>query len=160
MPDPRDGRTPLAFDLDGQSVELDADPGRPLLEVLREDLNKTGTHWGCRNGDCGACTVLIDGEPYKTCLVPAARAEGTSITTVEGLADGSVLHPVQDAFWKKNAFQCGFCTPGHMLCAVALLRNEPAPSEEHIHDAIAGNLCRCTGYHQIVDAIKSVHDDT
>lgn len=154
-----DRHRPLSFQLDGDEVEVSVDHGRTLLEVLRHDLAKTGTHAGCRNGDCGACTVLIDGAPFKTCLVPAGRVEGASLQTVEGLADGEELHPVQEAFWKHNAFQCGFCTPGHMLCAVALLREEAKPSNGQIRDAIAGNLCRCTGYQQIVAAIESVDDD-
>jgi carbon-monoxide dehydrogenase small subunit len=134
------------------------DGGKALVDLLRDDLDLTGTHVGCRNGDCGACTVLVDGEPVKSCLVPCARAEGREVETLEGLATGEALHPVQQAFWDANAFQCGFCLSGSVLCTVALLRAEPSPSAEEIEDALAGNLCRCTGYQQIRAGVQDAAD--
>jgi carbon-monoxide dehydrogenase small subunit len=125
------------------------DAGKPLADMLRDDLGLTGTHIGCRNGDCGACTVLVDGQPVKSCLVPCGRVAGRQVETLEGLAPDDGLHPVQQAFWESNAFQCGFCLSGSVLCAVALLRTEPSPSAAEIDDALTGNLCRCTGYQQI-----------
>lgn len=140
---------PLALLLDGEQVNVDVDHGRSLVDVLRLDLGKRGTHLGCGNGDCGACTVLIDGDTYKACLVPCGRADTRRVDTVEGLADKGVLHPVQQAFWDANAFQCGFCLPGHLLCTVALSRTAGPATAAEVDEAIAGNLCRCTGYQQI-----------
>jgi carbon-monoxide dehydrogenase small subunit len=130
-----------------QAVRTDA--SKPLADMLRDDLGLTGAHVGCRNGDCGACTVLVDGAPVKSCLVPSGRVHGHEVETLEGLATADELHPVQQAYWDANAFQCGFCLSGSVLCAVALLRDEPSPSDGQIDDALTGNLCRCTGYHQI-----------
>jgi carbon-monoxide dehydrogenase small subunit len=125
------------------------DGAKALVDMLRDDLQLSGPHTGCRNGDCGACTVLVDGEPMKSCLVPCGRVDGREVETLEGLATPDALHPVQQAFWDANAFQCGFCLSGSVLCAVALLRAEPSPSAIQIDDALTGNLCRCTGYQQI-----------
>jgi carbon-monoxide dehydrogenase small subunit len=131
------------------------EPRRTLADVLREDLALTGTHVGCEHGVCGACTVLWDGEPVRACLLFAIQLDGASLTTVEGLADGDQLHPIQEAFWAAHGLQCGFCTPGILLTAKALLDENPQPDEQEIREALGGNLCRCTGYHFIVDAIAA-----
>jgi carbon-monoxide dehydrogenase small subunit len=131
------------------------EPRRTLADVLREDLALTGTHVGCEHGVCGACTVLWDGEPVRACLLFAIQVDGASLTTVEGLADGDQLHPIQEAFWAAHGLQCGFCTPGILLTAKALLDENSQPDEQEIREALGGNLCRCTGYHFIVDAIAA-----
>ena len=128
---------------------------RTLVDVLREDLGLTGTHVGCEHGVCGACTVLWDGTPVRACLLFAIQLDGAALTTVEGLADGDRLHPIQEAFWATHGLQCGFCTPGILLTAKALLDENPSPDEAQIREAIGGNLCRCTGYHFIVEAIAT-----
>jgi aerobic carbon-monoxide dehydrogenase small subunit len=126
-----------------------------LVHLLRENLRLTGTHIGCDTTHCGACTVLLDGEPVKSCTVLAVQAEGSQITTVEGLEQDGKLHPVQEAFWEKHGLQCGYCTPGMMMTGCALLARDKNPSEAQIREAISGNLCRCTGYTNIVKAIQS-----
>jgi carbon-monoxide dehydrogenase small subunit len=131
-------------------------PNRTLLQVLREDLKLTGTKLGCGIGECGACTVLMDGEPVNACLVMALKAEGREILTIEGLGSREHLHPLQKGFIEQGAVQCGFCTPGMILAAKALLDRSPHPSPSEIKDALVGNLCRCTGYHQIIEAIQAV----
>jgi aerobic-type carbon monoxide dehydrogenase small subunit (CoxS/CutS family) len=140
--------------LNGEPVEVSFAPYKTLLEVLREDLGLTGTKHGCELGECGACAVLVDGEPRLSCLVLALECQGKSIETVEGLANGPTLHPLQTAFADLGAAQCGYCTPGILMTAKALLENEPSPSRERIKEAISGNLCRCTGYQQIFEAIE------
>jgi carbon-monoxide dehydrogenase small subunit len=140
--------------VNGEPVEVSFAPYKTLLEVLREDLGLTGTKHGCELGECGACAVLVDGEPQLSCLVLAVECEGRSIETVEGLARGAELHPLQAAFADLGAAQCGYCTPGILVTAKALLENEPEPSRERIREAISGNLCRCTGYEQIYEAIE------
>jgi carbon-monoxide dehydrogenase small subunit len=147
------GREILRLSVNGQDRELLVKPYTTLLEVLREDLRLTGTKHGCETGECGACTVLIDDVPTLSCLVLPAQAEGTEVTTIEGVAAGSTLHPVQQAFMDAGAVQCGYCTPGMVLTAKALLDTNPEPSRGEIKEAMAGNLCRCTGYVSIVDAI-------
>jgi carbon-monoxide dehydrogenase small subunit len=144
----------LTLTVNGEAVEASVAPYKTLLEVLREDLALTGTKHGCELGECGACAVLVDGEPQLSCLALALDCEGRSIETVEGMARGAELHPLQAAFADLGAAQCGYCTPGILLTAKALLAHEPAPSRERIKEAISGNLCRCTGYHQIVEAIE------
>ena len=144
----------LALAVNGESTEVSVAPYKTLLEVLREDLALTGTKHGCELGECGACAVLVDGEPQLSCLVLALECEGRAIETVEGMAAGSELHPLQAAFADLGAAQCGYCTPGILLTAKALLAHEPAPSRERIKEAISGNLCRCTGYLQIVEALE------
>jgi aerobic-type carbon monoxide dehydrogenase small subunit (CoxS/CutS family) len=140
--------------LNGEPVEVSFAPYKTLLEVLREDLGLTGTKHGCELGECGACAVLVDGEPRLSCLVLAVECQGKAIETVEGLADGAALHPLQTAFADLGAAQCGYCTPGILMTAKALLEREPNPSRERIKEAISGNLCRCTGYQQIFEAIE------
>ena len=140
--------------VNGEAAEVSFAPYKTLLEVLREDLALTGTKHGCELGECGACAVLIDGEPQLSCLVLALECEGRAIETVEGMAKGAVLHPLQSAFADLGAAQCGYCTPGILMTAKALLEKEKAPSRERIKEAISGNLCRCTGYQQIFEAIE------
>jgi aerobic-type carbon monoxide dehydrogenase small subunit (CoxS/CutS family) len=144
----------LLLSVNGEAVETSFAPYKTLLEVLREDLGLTGTKHGCELGECGACAVLIDGEPQLSCLVLALECEGRAIETVEGMARGAELHPLQAAFADLGAAQCGYCTPGILLTAKALLAREPRPSPSRIKEAISGNLCRCTGYQQIVEAIE------
>ncbi|MGA7910764.1 MAG: (2Fe-2S)-binding protein [Candidatus Dormiibacterota bacterium] len=132
----------------------DVEPRVLLVDFLRSNLRLTGTHIGCDTTSCGACTVLIDGEPVKSCTVLAVQAEGRSITTVEGLMEGGALSPIQDGFHQEHGLQCGFCTPGMMLVATALLERNPNPTDEQIRWAISGNICRCTGYMNIVKAIQ------
>jgi carbon-monoxide dehydrogenase small subunit len=141
--------------VNGAAHAVTVEPRRTLADVLREELGLTGTHVGCEHGVCGACTVLWDGEPVRSCLLLAVQVDGASLTTVEGLADGDRLHPIQEAFWANHGLQCGFCTPGLLLTAKALLEANPDPSEDEIREAIGGNLCRCTGYHFIVQAIEA-----
>ncbi|MCX7961905.1 MAG: (2Fe-2S)-binding protein [Burkholderiales bacterium] len=145
----------LRLHVNGEAVEVSFPPYKTLLEVLREDLGLTGTKHGCELGECGACAVLVDGEPQLACLVLGLECEGRSVETVEGLAQGGTLHPLQAAFADLGAAQCGYCTPGMLMTAKALLEREPAPSRERIREAISGNLCRCTGYAQIVEAIEA-----
>jgi carbon-monoxide dehydrogenase small subunit len=139
--------------INGEPVEAAVDPNRTLVQFLREDLGLTGTKHGCGLGDCGACTVILDGKPVNSCLVLAVQADGREVLTIEGLAENGELHPIQQAFVKNGAVQCGFCTPGMILSAKALLDENPRPTEAEIRTAISGNLCRCTGYQKIVEAI-------
>ncbi len=140
--------------VNGRPQEFVASPNRTLADALRYDLGLTGTKKGCGIGDCGACTVLIDGVPSFSCLVLALEAEGREILTIEGVANGNELHPIQKAFIEQGAIQCGFCTPGMVLISLALLKNNPNPSEHDIRLAMSGNLCRCTGYQKIVEAVQ------
>src|SRR3954463_13844415 len=144
----------LNLSVNGETAEASFAPYKTLLEVLREDLGLTGTKHGCELGECGACAVLVDGEPQLACLLLALECEGRAIETVEGMARGAELHPLQAAFADLGAAQCGYCTPGILLPAKALLAHEPHPSRERIRAAISGNLCRCTGYQQIIEAIE------
>jgi carbon-monoxide dehydrogenase small subunit len=141
--------------VNGEATEVSFAPYKTLLEVLREDLALTGTKHGCELGECGACAVLVDGEPQLSCLVLAVECEGRAIETVEGLARGAALHPLQAAFADLGAAQCGYCTPGILMTAKALLLKENNPTRERIKEAISGNLCRCTGYQQIFEAIEA-----
>jgi carbon-monoxide dehydrogenase small subunit len=141
--------------VNGRTVSGEVEPRRSLADFLRENLGLTGTHLGCEHGVCGACTVLLGGEPVRSCLLFAVQVDGASLTTVEGLAPGGGgLHPVQEAFWDAHALQCGFCTPGMLLAAVALLQRNRNPSEAEIRVELAGNLCMCTGYVNIVRAVR------
>ena len=145
--------------VNNQPYRLSVPPRRTLLEVIREDLGLTGTKEGCGLGECGACTVLMDGQAINSCLVLAAEADGKEITTIEGLADGDRLHPIQQAFVDHGGLQCGFCTPGMIMSAKALLDKNPTPTEEEIKQGIAGNLCRCTGYTKIIESIKAAAEN-
>ena len=144
----------IELQVNGEPSEVSFAPYKTLLELLREDLGLTGTKHGCELGECGACAVLLDGEPVLSCLVLAVECAGRSVETVEGLAQGTQLHPLQAALTDLGGSQCGYCTPGMLMTAKALLDKEPEPTRERIREAIAGNLCRCTGYQQIVDAIE------
>lgn len=144
----------LQLSINGKSYDVDALSGETLLTVLRDRLNLTGTKDGCGEGVCGACTMLLDGHPVSSCLLLAPYAEGKEITTIEGLGSDGKLHPLQKAFLDNGAFQCGYCTPGMILMAKALLDRTPRPSEEEIRDFMAGNICRCTSYVEIVGAVK------
>jgi carbon-monoxide dehydrogenase small subunit len=144
----------ISVNVNGQAIDAEVEPRLLLVHFLRENLNLTGTHIGCDTSNCGACTVLLDGKAIKSCTFFAVQADGREITTVEGLAKGGKLHPIQEGFWEKHGLQCGFCTPGMMLAAVALLQKNPYPTEEEIRRGISGNLCRCTGYVKIVEAIQ------
>jgi carbon-monoxide dehydrogenase small subunit len=145
----------IRLHINGRPYEGTVEPRTSLADFLRDGLDLTGTHVGCEHGVCGACTVLLDGEPVRSCLVLAVQMDGAQLTTVEGLADGDRLSPLQQAFWDHHGLQCGFCTPGILLTATALLRENPRPTDAEIREAIAGNLCRCTGYHFIVEAIRA-----
>jgi carbon-monoxide dehydrogenase small subunit len=145
----------VEFSVNGEARQVDVEPRKTLADVLREDCALTGTHLGCEHGVCGACTVLLDGDAVRSCLLFAVQAAGSEVVTVEGLggSDGA-LSPVQDAFRAEHGLQCGFCTPGFVVTVIALLRDNARPSEDEIHDALAGNLCRCTGYQGIVRAVQ------
>ena len=148
-------RRPISVTVNGHAYQRSVEPRLLLSDFLRHDLRLTGTHVGCEHGVCGACTVLVDGEPARSCLMLAVQADGASITTVEGLSpQGDPLHPVQQAFWDAHGLQCGFCTSGMLITAVALLRDKPRPSDQEIREALSGNLCRCTGYQNIVKAVR------
>ncbi len=145
----------LSLRVNGERYELEVEPQRTLLEVVRDDLRLAGAKEGCGTGDCGACSMIVDGRLVTSCLLLAAEAEGAEIVTIEGLARDGKLHPLQQAFLDHSAVQCGFCTPGMILAAKCLLDDNPHPSKEEIRHAIAGNLCRCTGYTKIVEAIAA-----
>ena len=144
----------IAFAVNGQPVTVRAQPDRTLLRVLREILGLTGTKDGCSSGDCGACVVMLDNRPVNSCMVLAPQVEGSSVVTVEGLANGDALHPLQRTFGETWAFQCGFCTPGMLVSCYALLQSNDNPTREEILTAIAGNFCRCTGYQGVVKAVR------
>ena len=148
----------LAMTVNERPVELAVRPHKTLLEVLREDLGLTGTKHGCELGECGTCAVLVDGQPVLSCLLLGVACGGKSVLTVEGLADGPTLHPLQDAFAETGAAQCGYCTPGLLVTAKALLDENPSPTRDEIKAALAGNLCRCTGYLQIYQAVELAAD--
>ena len=145
----------ISLQVNGRSVTEAVQPQTLLVEFLRNQLRLTGTHVGCDTSQCGACVVHVDGLAVKSCTMLAAQAQGTTITTIEGLESQGVLHPVQEAFRAEHGLQCGFCTPGMIMSAVALLRRNPTPSEEQVREGLEGNICRCTGYHNIVKAILS-----
>lgn len=145
----------ICMNVNGRGYEVVVDTNQTLLSLLRDGLKLVGTKYGCGEGECGACTVLIEGEPVNACLVLAVRAHGKHIMTVEGLAQGDVLHPLQEAFMEGGALQCGYCTPGMLLSAYALLQKNHNPTDQEIAAALSGNLCRCTGYQKIFDAVKA-----
>ena len=144
----------ISLTVNGRRRSVTTEPERPLLDVLREDLDLTGTKYGCGEGLCGACTVLIDGEPTRSCITPASDAEGKTIATIEGLGEADRLHPVQEAFAKDGVLQCGYCAPGMILTTVAFLRDNPSPNEFQITAALTGNICRCCTYPTIVAAVQ------
>ncbi len=148
----------IRLTVNGRRFEREVDAETRLLDLLREDLHLTGTKEGCGEGECGACTVLIDGRPVNSCLVLAPQADGTDVLTIEGLADGDRLHPIQRAFVDAGGVQCGFCTPGFIMSVYALLRDNPEPTDDEVRSAIEGNLCRCTGYAKIVEAVRLAAD--
>jgi carbon-monoxide dehydrogenase small subunit len=147
--------TKIALTVNGAQHEAEVEPRQLLVYFLREQLGLKGTNVGCDTSSCGACTVLLDGESVKSCNMLAAQADGSEVTTIEGLTSGDELHPVQQAFHEKHALQCGFCTPGFIMATVSLLEEQPNPSEEEIRIGLEGNLCRCTGYHNIVRAVEA-----
>jgi carbon-monoxide dehydrogenase small subunit len=149
-------KTLLQLHINGETYEVYTSVHKTLLEVLREDLNLTGTKHGCELGECGTCTVLLDDEPVLSCLVLPIEVQGRAITTIEGLAEGNILHPLQIAFADLGAAQCGFCIPGMLLSAKAMLDENPHPTRQEIRETLAGNLCRCTGYTKIIEAIEQV----
>ena len=145
----------VTLTVNGIEREVVVEPRRLLVQALREDLDLTGTHVGCDTSQCGACTVHVDGRAVKSCTMLAVQADGATVTTIEGMAQGETLHPLQSAFWEKHGLQCGFCTPGMIMTAADLLARDPDPSDDEIRHAIEGNICRCTGYENIVTAIKA-----
>jgi carbon-monoxide dehydrogenase small subunit len=146
--------------VNGEARESEVEPRLLLVHYLRDTLGLTGTHIGCDTSNCGACTVLLDGEAVKSCTVLAAQADGANVKTIEGMADGSngAMHPLQEAFWEHHGLQCGYCTPGMIMTAADLLQRNPNPTEEEVRHGLDGNLCRCTGYHNIVKAVMSAAD--
>lgn len=147
-------RRSVSVSVNGDIFTSEVEMRKTLADFIREDCALTGTHLGCEHGVCGACTILLDGDAVRSCLVFAVQADGHSVTTVEGLSSGSRLSPVQQAFREKHGLQCGFCTPGFVISVTAYLRDHPNPSTEEIHEALGGNLCRCTGYQGIVEAVQ------
>jgi len=144
----------ISLTVNGQSLEADVEPRRLLVELIREDFELTGTHVGCDTSQCGACTVHLDGRAVKSCTVLAVQADGSQVTTIEGMKTDDELHPIQAAFWEKHGLQCGFCTPGMIMVAADLLARNAEPNDDEIRHSLEGNICRCTGYHNIVAAIR------
>jgi carbon-monoxide dehydrogenase small subunit len=149
-------KTPITLTINGRDYDIAVEARRTLVDAIREDCGQTGTHIGCEHGVCGACTIILDGEPVRSCLMFAVQADGKKIRTVEGLADGDKLHPMQQAFMDHHALQCGFCTPGFLMLAVSVLEREPDISDEGLIDVLSSNLCRCTGYQNIIKAVRAV----
>ena len=143
----------VSFTVNGEARTVRVEPRRTLADALREDCGLTGTHLGCEHGVCGACTVLVDDQPVRSCLMFAVQAAGTRVRTVEGLAQGDRLHPLQQAFWDHHGLQCGFCTPGFLMLAVAILERDPNIGEAELREALSANLCRCTGYQNIIKSV-------
>ncbi len=150
-------KQPVTIHVNGEARTEDVEPRTLLVHFIREELNLTGTHIGCDTTSCGACTVIVDGRAVKSCTMFAVQANGANVETIEGVANGG-LHPLQEGFWEKHGLQCGYCTPGMIMSAKALLAKNPSPSEEEIRFGISGNLCRCTGYNKIVEAIQYAAD--
>ncbi|MEE2965007.1 MAG: (2Fe-2S)-binding protein [Acidobacteriota bacterium] len=144
----------VTITVNGKKRTAEVEPRLLLVHFLREQFNLTGTHVGCDTSQCGACTVLVDGRSAKSCTLFAVQADGSEVTTIEGLADGDQLHPLQDGFWEEHGLQCGYCTPGMIMSAVNLLNDNPSPSEAEIRHGLDGNFCRCTGYQHIVSAVQ------
>jgi len=148
-------KVPITLNINGRAHAISVEPRRTLADAIREDCAQTGTHIGCEHGVCGACTVIVDGAPMRSCLMFAVQADGKNIRTVEGLADGDTLHPMQQAFMDNHALQCGFCTPGFLMLAIGVLEREPDMSDDDLLDVLSSNLCRCTGYQNIVKAVRA-----
>ena len=148
-------KTGIILTINGRAHAIQVEPRRTLADAIREDCGQTGTHIGCEHGVCGACTVIVNGEPVRSCLMFAVQAEGKAIRTIEGLADGNTLHPMQQAFMDNHGLQCGFCTPGFLMLAVGVLEREPNISDEELLDVLSSNLCRCTGYQNIIKAVRA-----
>ena len=148
----------ITVTVNGQEYHSEVEPRMLLVHYLREGLDLTGTHIGCDTSQCGACTVLLNGESVKACTVLAVQADGYQVTTIEGLAPEGSLHPIQEGFWEKHSFRCGFCTPGMIMASYNLLKHNPRPTEEEIRTALKGNICRCTGYQNIVTAVQYAAD--
>jgi len=141
--------------VNGRSYQVEVEPRKTLADTIREECGLTGTHLGCEHGVCGACTVLVDDQPVRSCLMFAVQCSDVQIRTVEGLADGDTLHPLQQAFWDNHGLQCGFCTPGFLMLAVAGLESNPTPTDDELRELLSSNLCRCTGYQNIVKAVRA-----
>jgi aerobic carbon-monoxide dehydrogenase small subunit len=150
----------VSLTVNGEARTIDVEPRRLLVHAIREDLGLTGTHVGCDTSNCGACTVHLDGQAVKSCTILAVQADGAQITTIEGLASDGQLHPVQEAFWEHHGLQCGYCTPGMIMASADLLNRNPNPTEAEVRHALEGNLCRCTGYHNIVKVVLSAAGST
>ena len=144
----------VTLNVNGRSYEVRVEPRRTLADTLRDNCGLTGTHLGCEHGVCGACTILIDGRPVRSCLMFAVQCDGMELRTVEGLADGDLLHPIQQAFWENHGLQCGFCTPGFLMLAVGYLEENPDPDDDELRSVLSSNLCRCTGYQNILKSVK------
>ncbi len=151
----RGGHIPITLTVNGTPVTTTVEVRRTLSDFVRDDLGLTGTHLGCEHGVCGACTVVLDGRPVRSCLMLAAQADGADVTTIEGLADGAELHPIQQALHDTHGFQCAFCAPGFLLTALCLLEANPSPTRDEIREELSGNLCRCTGYQSIIDGVEA-----
>jgi len=145
----------ITLTINGRDYPIRVEPRRTLVDAIRDDCGQTGTHIGCEHGVCGSCTILVDGEPMRSCLMFAVQAQGKKLRTVEGLADGDVLHPLQRAFIEHHGLQCGFCTPGFLMLAAGVLEREPDISEQDLLDVLSSNLCRCTGYQNIIKAVRA-----
>ena len=148
-------KAPITLNINGRDHAIEVEPRRTLVDAIREDCGQTGTHIGCEHGVCGACTVIVNGEPVRSCLMFAAQADGKKIRTIEGLAKGDELHPMQRAFMEHHGLQCGFCTPGFLMLAVGVLEREPDIGDEELLDVLSSNLCRCTGYQNIIKAVRA-----
>ena len=155
---PSTTRSTVRLEANGETFDVTVEPRKTLADALREDCGLTGTHLGCEHGVCGACTVLLDGEPVRSCLLFAVQCSGREIRTVEGLADGDRLHPLQQAFWDHHGLQCGFCTPGFLMLAAAVLEQTPNIGDDELREALSSNLCRCTGYQNIIAAVQAARD--
>ena len=148
-------KAPITLNINGRDHAIQVEPRRTLVDAIREDCGQTGTHIGCEHGICGACTVIVNGEPVRSCLMFAAQADGKKIRTIEGLAKGDELHPMQRAFMEHHGLQCGFCTPGFLMLAVGVLEREPDIGDDELLDVLSSNLCRCTGYQNIIKAVRA-----
>jgi carbon-monoxide dehydrogenase small subunit len=149
----------ITLTINGRDYPIRVEPRRTLVDAIRDDCGQTGTHIGCEHGVCGSCTILVDGEPMRSCLMFAVQAQGKKLRTVEGLADGDVLHPLQRAFIEHHGLQCGFCTPGFLMLAAGVLEREPDINDQDLLDVLSSNLCRCTGYQNIIKAVRAAADE-